>query len=122
MILLILSLTVFAGEPEPNFKCDGDMSVTYAIPPMGKECIQIPIENGKHKDLSDYKIEDGKFELDQDKKAARLAAKEAAEAERQAKKDRKKAIKQLGRKANLVNADRDELIKFLVEELIDDQE
>jgi len=106
----------------PNFKCDGDMNVTYAIKPEGKDCIAIPTEGGKHKDLSDYKIEDGKFKLDDEKKAARLAAKQAEKDAKDAKKAQKQAIKQLGRKATLVNADRDQLIKFLVEELINDQD
>ncbi len=147
MILLLLSLTTFAQEIEltpeqiaqaeaerveqalvkqygtiPNFKCDGDMNVTYAIKPVGKDCIAIPTEGGKHKDLSDYKVEDGKFVEDAAKKEANRAARQAAKDAKDAKKAQKRAIKQLGRKANLVNADRDQLLKFLVEELINDEE
>lgn len=106
----------------PNYKCNGDMNVTYAIKPANADCIQIPTKDGKHIDLSDKKIQNGKFVDDDIKKAARLAAKQAEENAKQAKKNERKAIKQLGRKATLVNADRDELIKYLVKELISDEE
>lgn len=116
MIILFLAFNVFA-DPITNWKCNGDMNTTWAIKPQGASCIEVPIENGKHKDLTDYKIQGNSFVIDQQKRDARLAAEAQKEAERQAKEAEKQAMKDIAKKSNMSKAEQDQLLKYLLEKL-----